>query len=113
MTRSRLAALVIATAVVAAGCAGGPRAEAPAPPPAQTVRADGLALTAAADQWRAFPPDLDRYYLAIETTVDNDRDGPVPIRLEDFRLLDPTGGARPAVAAREATAALFGSYGRR
>src|SRR5690606_2882761 len=75
---------LVAAAVMVTGCAGGPRAEAPPPPPAQTVRAGGLALTAVADQWRAFPPDLDRYYLAIETTIENGREAPVELRYEDF-----------------------------
>jgi hypothetical protein len=103
----------VVAAVLAAGCAAGPRAEAPAPPPAQTVRAGGLAITAVADQWRAFPPDLDRYYLTIETTIENSRQAPVAVRFEDFALLDPSGGVRTAVAPREATVALFGHYGRR
>ncbi len=112
MTRRLRLALVL-VALAAAGCAGGPRVEAPAPPPAQTVREGGLALTAVADQWRAFPPDLDRYYLAIETIIENDRDAAVPLRVEDFALADGAGGTRTAVAPREATLALFGTYGRR
>lgn len=112
MTRGARLALVVA-AVIASGCAAGPRAEVPQPPPAQTVRAGDLALTAVADRWRAFPPDLDRYYLAIETTIENTRQAPVPLRFEDFALLDPSGGVRNAVAPREATVALFGEYGRR
>ncbi|HEY8369823.1 MAG TPA: hypothetical protein VIM86_10965 [Thermodesulfobacteriota bacterium] len=103
---------LVAAAVMVTGCAGGPRAEAPPPPPAQTVRAGGLALTAVADQWRAFPPDLDRYYLAIETTIENGREAPVELRYEDFALLDPSGGVRTAIAPRDATITLFGRYGR-
>lgn len=112
MTRRSPLALVVA-ALVAAGCAVGPTAGVPAAPPAQTVRAGGLALTAVADQWRAFPPDLDRYYLAIETTIENERNAEVPLRFEDLSLLDASGGVRQAVAPGDATVALFGTYGRR
>lgn len=105
-----LAAALVALLGVA--CAEADRRPAPAGPPAQTVRADGLALTAIGGRWPGFPPDLERYYVAIEAVIASDRAEAVPLRLGDFTLLDASGRERAAVPPREATAVLFGSYGR-
>lgn len=104
----------LACAVLLAACEAyrAPPPDLEARPAAQTVSADGLSLAAMAGRWRGFPPDLDRYYLPIEAFVSNDRPEPVPLRLEDFVLLDPSGRETRPASPREATAALFGTYGR-
>lgn len=104
---------VASVMLLAAACAEVDRRPATAAPPAQTIMAEGLALTALGGRWTGFPPDLERYYIPIEVVIKNDRKEAVPLRLEDFTLLDASGRERAAVAPREATAALFGSYGRR
>jgi hypothetical protein len=81
-------------------------------PPAQTVSAEGLSLGALAGRWPGFPPDLERYYLPIETVVSSDRRESVPLRLADFTLLDASGRERQPVSPRDVTTALFGTYGR-
>lgn len=112
MARSSLllTALVLLLSVA---CAEADRRPAPPEPPAQTVEAGGLALTALAGTWRGFPPDLGRYYVPIEVVVVNDRAERAAIRPGDFALLDAAGGERAALPPREATTRLFGVYGRR
>ncbi len=99
--------------LLATACAEADRRPAPAAPPAQTITAEDLALTALGGRWNGFPPDLERYYVPIEAVIVNKRAEAVPLRIEDFTLLDASGRERAAVAAREATTVLFGSYGRR
>jgi hypothetical protein len=99
--------------LLSAACAEADRTPMPAGPPAQTVQAEGLALTALGGAWRAFPPDLERYYVPVEAVLVNDRGERVPLRLSDFALLDVGGQGRAPLPPREATTRLFGAYGRR
>ncbi len=99
--------------LLAVACAEVDRRPTAAAPPAQTIMAEGLALTALGGRWTGFPPDLEHYYIPIEVVIKNDRKEAVPLRLEDFALLDASGRERAAVAPREATTVLFGSYNRR
>ncbi len=89
---------VASVMLLAAACAEVDRRPAPTAPPAQTVMAEGLALTALGGRWTGFPPDLERYYIPIEVVIKNDRKEAVPLRLEDFALLDASGRERAAVA---------------
>lgn len=111
--RLRIGLAVALITVLGAACAEVDRRPAPLELPAQTVRGDGLALTALAGEWSGFPPDLDRYYLPIRAVIVNDRADAVPLRFADFALLDASGTARAAVPPQDATAVLFGTYGRR
>ncbi len=111
--RLRIGVAVVLITLFGVACAEVERRPSLPVPAAQTVRGDGLALTALWGEWSGFPPDLDRYYLPIRVVIVNDRAESVPLRLADFALLDASGASRAAVPPQEATAVLFGTYGRR
>jgi hypothetical protein len=96
-----------------AACASVDPAAEPERWPAETVRAHGLAFTVLDGRWPGYPPDLGRYFRPLEAVVANEGTAVVPVRVEDFALVDAAAREVRAVTPAEATTSLFGTYGRR
>lgn len=89
---------LVTAALALAGCAGPQRfipavevERASGDPSAAVVNRSGVTVVADADEWDAYPPDLQRVMTPVYVRIMNDGDREVAVRYQDFRLVTDRG----------------------